>query len=251
VYAPESNKLFVASGSGGKVYVYDGSSYSLITTVDFPGGADNLRYDAATQRVYVGCGDDEKTGAIAIIDAAANKRLDEEYKLGGEPESFQLEKSGPNIYVNVPDLKQIVVINRATKAISRWTLKGLESNFPMALDEADHRLFVGTHQPPRLAVFDTASGRLVASLGAVQGTDDLYYDADRKRIYMPGSEGFVYVFKMIDPDHFQLLDKVPTAVGAGTAGYFGKQGKGFDRFYVAVPARGNQPAEMRIYTVQE
>jgi hypothetical protein len=68
---------------------------------------------------------------------------------------------------------------------------------------------------------------------------------------MPGSEGFVYVFKMIDPDHFQLLDKVPTAVGAGTAGYFGKQGKGFDRFYVAVPARGNQPAEMRIYTVQE
>jgi hypothetical protein len=147
VYAPESNKLFVASGSGGKVYVYDGSSYSLITTVDFPGGADNLRYDAATQRVYVGCGDDEKTGAIAIIDAAANKRLDEEYKLGGEPESFQLEKSGPNIYVNVPDLKQIVVINRATKAISRWTLKGLESNFPMALDEADHRLFVGTRLP--------------------------------------------------------------------------------------------------------
>ena len=251
VYAPEINKLFVASGSAAKVYIYDGNSYDLITTADFPGGADNLRYDAATKRVYVGCGDDEKTGAIGTIDANTNKRLDEDYKLGGEPESFQLEKSGPNIYVNVPDLKQIVVINRATKSIAHWSLNGVESNFPMALDEPDHRLFVGTHQPARLAVFDTTSGRLVAALPAVQGTDDLYFDGGRKRIYMPGSEGFVHVFHMSDPDHYHLLAKVPTAVGAGTAGYFGKQGKGFDRFYLAVPARGNQPAEMRIYTVQD
>lgn len=251
VYAPELNKLFVASGSAEKVYVYEGSSYDLIATVDFPGGADNLRYDAAAKRVYVGCGDNEKTGAIATIDAATNKRLDEEYRLGGEPESFQLEKSGPNIYVNVPDLKQIVVINRATKAIARWPLKGIDSNFPMALDEADHRLFVGTHQPARLAIFDTATGRLVAALTGVQGTDDLYYDPERKRVYMPGSEGFIYVYQLADPDHCQLLSKIPTAVGAGTAGYFGKQGKGFDRFYLAVPARGNQPAEMRIYTVQD
>jgi hypothetical protein len=201
--------------------------------------------------VYVGRGDDAKSGAIAMIDATTNKRLDEEYKLGGEPESFQLEKSGPNIYVNVPDLKQIVVINRAAKAIARWPLSGIESNFPMALDEADHRLFVGTHQPARLAVFDTTTGRMVAALPSVQGTDDLYFDGDRKRIYMPGSEGFIYAFQMMDPDHYQLLAKVPTAVGAGTAGYFGKQGKGFDRFYLAVPARGSQPAEMRIYTVQD
>lgn len=60
----------------------------------------------------------------------------------------------------------------------------------MALDEADHRLFVGVHVPPRLAVFDTASGRLVAALPSVQDSDDLYFDSDRKRkrIYMPGGE---------------------------------------------------------------
>ena len=102
-FSPEANKLFVASEKG-KVYIYDGDSYKLISTLDFEGGADNLRYDAANKRVYVGCGDDEKTSAIATIDATTNKRLDEVYKLGGEPESFQLEKSGPNIYVNVPDL---------------------------------------------------------------------------------------------------------------------------------------------------
>jgi hypothetical protein len=249
-FSPETNKLFVASGRG-KVYVYDGKSYDQIATVDFQGGADNLRYDAATKRVYVGCGNDEKTGVIAMIDATTNRRLDEEYKLGGEPESFQLEKSGTNIYVNVPDLKQIVVINRATRQITHWPLNGVESNFPMALDEADHRLFVGVHVPPRVAVYDTNSGRLVVALPSVQDSDDLYFDADRKRIYMPGGEGFIYAFQMTDPDHYRLLAKVPTAIGAKTAGYYGKQGKGFDRFYLAVPARGGQSAEVRIYTVQD
>lgn len=249
-FSPETNKLFVASGRG-KVYIYDGKSYQQIATVDFPGGADNLRYDAANKRVYVGCGDDEKTGAIAMIDATTNQRLAEEYKLGGEPESFQLEQSGPNIYVNVPDLKQIVVINRSTGKITHWTLNGLEGNFPMALDEADHRLFAGVHVPPRVAVLDTTSGRVVAALPSPQDSDDLYFDAARKRIYVPGGEGYIQVLQMIDPDHYKALDKIPTAIGAKTAGYYGKQGKGFDRFYLAVPARGSDSAEVRIYTVQD
>jgi sugar lactone lactonase YvrE len=249
-FSPETNKLFVASGRG-KVYIYDGKSYDQIAAVDFQGGADNLRYDPATNRVYVGCGDDEKTGAIAMIDAATNQRLPEEYKLGGEPESFQLEKMGPNIYVNVPDLNQIVVVNRVTKEITHWPLGAVAHNFPMALDEADHRLFVGVHVPPRLAVFDTNSGRLVAAAPSVQDSDDLYFDSDRKRIYMPGGEGFIAAFQMTDPDHYKLIARIPTAIEAKTAGYYGKQGKGFDRFYLAVPARGGQSAEVRIYTVQD
>jgi hypothetical protein len=248
-FSPETNKLFVASEKG-KVYIYDGDSFKLITTVNFEGGADNLRYDAAAKRLYVACGDNEKTAAIAAVDAVTNKRLDEEYKLGGEPESFQLEKSGPNIYVNVPDLKQILAINRTTKAITRWPVTALQ-NFPMALDEADHRLFVGTREPATLSVFDTNTGHLIASLPSVQDTDDLYYSAERKRVYVPGGEGFIYVFQQTDPDHYQLLSKVPTTLGARTAGYFGRQGKGFDRFYLAVPASASQSAEVKIYTLQE
>jgi sugar lactone lactonase YvrE len=41
-FSPETNKLFVASGRG-KVYIYDGKSYDQIASVDFAGGADNLR----------------------------------------------------------------------------------------------------------------------------------------------------------------------------------------------------------------
>src|ERR1700691_588791 len=247
-YSPETNKLFVGSDEG-KLYVYDGSTFDLITSIDFGDDVDNLRYDAAEKRLYVGYGD-EKTGAIGIVDAAGNKRLGDEFKLGAHPESFQLEASGPNIYVNLPDLKQIAVINRTTHSITRWPIT-FESNFPMALDEPDHRLFVATRAPSQMVVFDAGSGRLVAALPTVQDSDDLYYDADRKRVYVPGGEGYISVFQQEDADHYRLLAKVPTAIGARTAGYFGKGRKGFDHFYLAVPARADHGAELWIYTVQE
>jgi DNA-binding beta-propeller fold protein YncE len=248
VFSPETNKLFVASDQG-ELYIYEGTSFTLISTIDFHGDADNLRYDPENKRVYVGYGEDQ-AGAIGSVDATTNQRAPEDYNLGAHPESFQLEKSGPNIYVNLPDSKQIAVINRTTHAISRWPLTfGL--NFPMALDEPGHRLFVGTREPPGLAVFDTASGRLISSFAGVQDSDDLYYDPARKRIYMSGGEGFIYVFQQNASGQFQLAAKIPSALGARTSGYFGRGKKGFDRFYLAVPARSNHPAEIRFYTVQD
>jgi DNA-binding beta-propeller fold protein YncE len=71
VYSPETNKLFVASAKG-KLYIYAGSSYDLLITIDFAGDADNLRYDPAEKRVYVGYGDDE-TAAIGMVDATTNQ----------------------------------------------------------------------------------------------------------------------------------------------------------------------------------
>ena len=248
VYAPETKKLFAAS-SKGQLYIYDAATFELIKAIDFHGDVDNLRYDAPNQRVYVGYGEDE-TGAIGTVDAKTNERLDEEYKSGAHPESFQLETAGSNIYVNLPDLKQIAVIDRKTHAITRWPMT-LEHNFPMALDEPNHRLFVATHEPARLAVFDTGSGRSVATLPCVQDADDVYYDSGRKRIYVPGGEGYISVFQQVDADHYRLLTKVPSTLGARTAGYFGRGRKGFDRFFLAVPARADHGAEMWIYTVQD
>src|SRR6267154_1165914 len=236
-------------GTSGRKLFVSALGNNTVEVIDFRGDVDNLRYDAANKRVYVGYGDEE-TAAIGAVDATTNKRTDEEYKLGAHPESFQLESAGPNIYVNLPDLKQIAVINRSTHAIARWPLT-LEHNFPMALDEADHRLFVGTHEPARMAVFDTQSGQMITALPSVQDADDLYYDAGRKRIYMAGGEGFIYTFQQSDPSHYQLLGKMPTTLGARTAGYFGKGKKGFERFFLAVPARSDHGAEIWIYTVQD
>ncbi len=248
VYAPDVNKIFVGSDAG-KLYIYDGTSYQPIAALDFGDDVDNLRYDASSKRVYVGYGD-EDTGAIATVDATTNKRLPEEFKLGGHPESFQLERSGPNIYVNVPDRKEVAVINRSTRGISRWPLS-LEGNFPMALDEPDRRLFLVTRAPARLVVMDTTSGQVIATMPCVQNSDDAYYDAERKRIYVSGGQGYISVFQQTDSAHYELLAEVTSGLGGRTSGYFGRGKKGFEVFYVAVPARADHGAEILAYTVQD
>jgi hypothetical protein len=91
---------------------------------------------------------------------------------------------------------------------------------------------------------------MISALPSVQDADDLYYDAARKRIYMAGGEGFIFAFQQNDPDRYNLLVKIPSALGARTAGYFGKGKKSFDRFFLAVPARAGHGAEIWIYTVQ-
>jgi hypothetical protein len=251
VYVPEFKKLFVSSRDG-KLYVYDGTSYDLIISLAFDGDVDNLRYDAVSKRVYVAHGDGETAG-IAVISAETNQRLAQDFKLGAHPESFQLEKAGPAIFVNLPDLNEIAVINRVTHAITKWPLPQLEGNFPMALDEANHRLFVASRTPPRLIVLDTESGHLIAAIRCAADADDLYYDASFKRVYIPGGQGFVSAFKQSDADHYRLLAEIPSALGARTAGYASRIGKkGRDRFYLAVPARpGHNGAEVWIFQAQE
>jgi hypothetical protein len=81
-------------------------------------------------------------------------------------------------------------------------------------DEADHRIFVLTRRPAQLVVIDSDSGAMVASVACVSDADDLYYDAGRKRIYVPGGEGFLSVIQQSDRDHYQSLAKVPTTIGS-------------------------------------
>ena len=113
----------------------------------------------------------------------------------------------------------------------------------MALDEANHRLFVGCRRPAKVLVYDTASGKEVMSFDIVGDTDDLFYDAARKRLYVSGGEGYVDVFQNQDANRFARIARVATAAGARTSLFVADQ----NRLYLAVPHRGSQKAEIRVY----
>jgi DNA-binding beta-propeller fold protein YncE len=242
VYVSEVQKIFVGDGDDGTCRIFDGGSYRLKDTIRFSSDADNIRYDDAAKQVYVGYGE----GALGILDAATGKRLGD-VPLRGHPESFQLEKSGPRIFVNVPTADHsIAVVDRNKRAVmATWFLEA-RSNFPMALDQADQRLMVVTRSPARLIVLDINSGKALASVPTVGDADDLFYDAARKRLYISGGEGFIDTFQQVDPDHYQWLGRVKTAPGARTS-YFLPELK---RLYLAVPHRGEQAAEIRVYEAQ-
>lgn len=250
-FSPASDEVFVGSDAG-ELYIFQDKTLRLIKTISFGDDVDDLRYDAADHRVYLSAGDGA-AGAIRSVDALTNTEVGKVFKLGAHPEGFELEKNGPKIFVNLPTLQEIAVLNRKTGAITRWHLKTLAGNFPMALDEADHRLFVATHYPPRLAVFDTNSGRLIAELPCVANEDDMYYDPVLKRIYVTGGQGFISVFQQESPDHYRLLANVPSGLGGRTSGYWGPISKDFDRYYVGVPAPACGPkcAELLMYSIHK
>jgi hypothetical protein len=77
----------------------------------------------------------------------------------------------------------------------------LESELPIALDEANHRIFVGCRRPAKVLMYDTATGKELSSFDTVNDTDDLFDDVARRRLYVSGGEGFVDVFQEQDTDH--------------------------------------------------
>jgi DNA-binding beta-propeller fold protein YncE len=246
LYVPGVDKLYVANAEDGKVRVYDGATYTLRKTIDFGKDPDNMRYDEASKRIYVGFGEDD--GGIAMIDPKTDERVGQVFKTEGHPESFQVEASGGHIFVNVPDAGNVVEsIDRKTGTATKWPLKGLRANYAMALNEEDHRLFTITRKAPMMVVLDTQTGNEVARLRAAGECDDVFFDASRKRIYVIGAEGFISVFQQNDPDHYELIANVPSGIGIRTGFYFTNR----DRFYVAVPAKGSEPAQVWTYELED
>lgn len=240
---PDARLIAVANGQGAGVQMLNAGDYRAGEMVSLGDDADNVRYDPTAKRLYVGFG----SGALAAINAVDGKVL-AETKLAGHPESFQLERSGSRIFVNVPTADQIAVLDRNTmKVIATWALVGAKSNFPMALDEANHRLFVGCRRPAKVLAYDTVSGKTVGSFDIVGDTDDLFYDAARKRLYISGGEGFIDVFQQQDTAGFTRLAHISTATGARTSLFVAEQ----DRLYLAVPHRAGQKAEVRVYNARD
>ena len=247
-YDPATNHLFVACGSDGITKIFDATSFQTVGAVKFPDDADNIRHDPRSKGVIVGYAGAKQlrnratgTGGLGFIDPSGNKTGD--VVIDAHPESFQLEKSGERIFVNVPEKKEIEVIDAAKRSVqARWPVSA-ENNFPMALDEADHRLFVGVWKPPQLLVFDTSDGKQVAADEIAGKTDDLFYDAGHRRVYVLTSEGYLEVFEQKKSDRYERIARYPTPSRSQTGLFVPEWGK----LFAAVPAQDNKNAEIRVY----
>lgn len=239
LFLPGRSELLVANGDDGTVKVLDGTDFTLKQNIPSLPDADNVRLDPNSGLAWVGYGDGTLVG-ISCSELKPKATI----KLPGHPESFQFEKPGSRVFVNVPDARRIVVVD-ATKAqtLVQWPMDKFQANFPMALDGLNHRLFVGCRKPSRLVVFDTGLGKQIGDFSISGDTDDLFYDAKRKRLYISCGEGSMDVISQESPDDYKTLAKVPTSPGARTC-FLSPE---LDRLCLAVPARGGHDAEIRIY----
>jgi DNA-binding beta-propeller fold protein YncE len=241
-YIPEANRLFVANDKGGICKIYDGKSFQTVGELNFGDDADNVRYDETRKKIYVGFG----SGGIAIVNALAGKQVGS-IKLSAHPEAFQLEKNGTRIFVNVPNSRHVAVIDRdKDEVIARWQTDLVFGNFPMALDEANHRLFVGCRLPSKLVVLNTDSGNVVAKIGISGDPDEVFYDSNHHRIYTICGAGKINILDQIDPNTYAVSTKIDTADGARTGLFVPER----QALFVAIPHRGSQHAEIREYEIE-
>jgi DNA-binding beta-propeller fold protein YncE len=243
-YAADLDKVFVGLGSGGLCNVFDGEAYKPLKTIKFTDDADNVRYDPASHLVFVA----HAEKALGVIDAKSYA-VKTDLNLPGAAEGFQIAPGKPRLFMVLPMPSQVSVIDvEKLEIIENYPLKLAGNGHPLALDEANKRVFIGCRTEPKVVVMDSETGKEIVAIDIPQEVDDLYYDAKRKRLYATCGEGFIAVIKQKDANTYEVVEKAPTAKGAKTAMYDAAAGK----LYVAVPRQvGKAGPEIRVYRVKD
>ena len=260
----EGHRLFVAALGNGSVEVIDlasGKQSGSIPGLKEPQG---VAYVPSTGQVIVACGGDAGSDpdnvrvddgracvyvgfdpGIAVLEISGLKKR-RDIRLSGHAESFQLEAGGPRMFVNVPDSKQIQVVDRDTDTVvGTWQVSDAKRNYPMALDSDGRRLFVVCRDPARVLMLDTTSGQILTSVECVGDADDVFFDATLKILFVSGGAGSLDVFGVNEADNLKRTQRVQTASGARTCLYDAPS----HSLYLAIPQRGEQSAEIRVFTV--
>jgi hypothetical protein len=264
-YMPDTDEVWLELANA-SVIAISGKTYEVTGTVPLSGfgdpnrGADNGAYDSANHLIYAcvevfedfgGSGDHGSNNAsVDIVDTRTAKLVGSIKLPGGDPAGIALEPSGKRLYVTMGDIvdgdSHVAVVDLEKRAVvAQWPITDGPVPHTAGLDPVHHRLFVGSrlkphtgniggghqHEPGRLTVINTETGKVVQGLDSVGGADDMQFDAATGRIYFVGTTGTVAVFKEINPDHFELLGKVPTGAIAKTGLWVPE----LKRFYSAVP----------------
>src|SRR5262249_33531525 len=125
-YVPSMQTLYVANAGDGSVRVYLGGEYAPAGAIELGADADNIRIDPVTERVFVAYGN----GRLEVIDPKAFRKV-ADIPLPVHPESFQLDRASDRIFVNLPRVRAIAVVDReAVKQTESWPMVTAEGNFP-------------------------------------------------------------------------------------------------------------------------
>ena len=249
-YLPESDRILVTDGDKGFLRILSGKDYSEEAHVEGLAGADSARLDAASQTLYVITGGKDVPldhSFVVAIDLHTSQKVGELRIESNHVEGLALESSSSRMFINLTDKHAVAVVDRkAMKEIARWPIGTTADNSPMAYDEAHRRLLIVCRKPGTLLVMDSDSGKVIRQLPAAERSDDIAFEATSGRIYVPGGDGHIFVFKQNSADQYELLTKVTSEPGAKTCLLV----PSLARFYVAVsPGDTKAAAKVLIYRV--
>ena len=225
-YAAAADVIAVASAGDGTVRLFHAADFSPAGQVALGDDADNVRIDPRNGQVVVGYG----SGGLALIDpATATKRG--EIHLPAHPEGFQIDPASGRAFVNIPDARQIAVVDLdARRVVATWSTHA-GANFPMALAPNEALLASVFRSPAELRLFDTASGTERQRLPLCGDADDVFFDPRRARAYVSCGAGTLVVLQH-DAGGWRKFESISTGWGARTSLFVPE----FDSVFVAARA---------------
>jgi DNA-binding beta-propeller fold protein YncE len=251
-YREDLNRLYVTDGGGGgALKIFDGKTYDLIKSVTLLPDTDATAYDPATKYIYIvnGGRDANMTySMVSVIDTTSGNKIGEMRIDSPGLDGMAIETSSRKLYVTNPAQNQVEVVDRNTRTlIASWPITLGKGDDTLAIDEPNHRLFVGCRSG-QIVVFDTETGKELQALPINQNIDDVFFDPVSKRLYATcgAGAGSVDVYKETDPDHYESLGQVPTAPGARTGQLVSK----LKRYFVSVPQLESTDAEILEYEIK-
>ncbi len=237
-YVAALDTLVVANAKDGAVRFFTGAPFAPAGQLNLKDDADNIRLLPDGRSVMVGYG----SGGLAVIDVAA-RATRATIPLKEHPEGFQLDPASARVFVNVPDARQVAVVDRtAGRQIASWAVPNARSNFPMAWLATRGEVVIVFRSPARLVRLRAGDGGIVAEQETCGDADDVFHDAKRDRLYVTCGDGAIDVFRA-DGAAYVRLARIPTVSGART-GLFVPE---LDRLYLAVRARSGEPAAIWIF----
>jgi DNA-binding beta-propeller fold protein YncE len=245
-YVPGANALAVTSGKDGSLRSFDGKTYEPIKTLPLSLGADMMDMDPKTKYLYVDHGGTDSNrgpGALAIVDSKTWEKVGEvptEYR----PAALEAEKLGDRLFVLIPGLSQVGVVNRTGNQIfARFQLTAPAQPIALALDEPAHRLFVVNRRPSSFNVLDMDTGRPIETLDTIDGVESMYFDARLHRLYLTALDGYLQVIQQVDANHYKTIARFFTGHHAGTSQFV----PNLNLLCVAVPPIEGQAAEIWLF----
>ncbi|HEV2615248.1 MAG TPA: YncE family protein [Candidatus Acidoferrales bacterium] len=249
-YRESSNRIYVTDGGAGDLKVFDGKTYRLLKSIKLRADADSMAYDQTMRYLYIvngGSDAHESYSFVSVIDTSTDSKVGE-IRIGSPRlEALAVETSSEKLYVNNTGSNQIDVINRDKYTfMTSWPITLCKQNVPLAIDQANHRLFVGCRSG-KIAVVDTSTGKELQGLTIGTGVDDLVFDPQSKLLFAScGGDGAVYIYRQKSADNYESLGHAASGAGARNSRYVAE----LHQYYVAVPAHSGAPAEVLIYQVR-
>src|ERR1700735_830591 len=209
--APELGRGFTSNGGAATVTIFDLKSLAPISQVPTGKKPDAIVYDSATNRVFAMNGGSNSSTAID----AATGRVAGTIDLGGGPEFATADGAG-NVFVNLEDESLVLRIDsRALIVKDRWPLAPCQRPSSMAIDRANHRLFIGCRSKV-MAVVNAETGKVITTLAIGDHVDASAFDPSTGLIFNSTGEGTVDVFHQDSPDQYLSITRIPTHPGSKT-----------------------------------